>query len=166
MSLATLQPSAFAAGLPDGSATPEVELTRLDGTRFSLTKLLEGKAGLLSFWATWCGPCMMELPSLDRLHARLAGEAGIEVLAVNVDQGLDASALAGFWKRQGYTLPVALDASGRAGALFGVSMLPMAFLISNQGKVRYTLPGARSWESEQWVRGLQAMAREGAAGAG
>lgn len=166
VSLAAVSPVAFAAGLADGSPLPVVELMRLDGSHFQLAKLLDGKVGLLSFWATWCGPCMMELPSLDRLHAKLASEPGIEVLAVNVDQGAGTAVLSSYWKRQGFSLPLALDATGQASTLFGVRMLPMSFLISKQGKVRYSLPGARSWESDQWVRGLQAMAREDASWAG
>ena len=164
---ALLPGAAFGYGsLAEGSRLPAVRLSRSDGSGFELSQELAGKVGLISFWALWCGACLSELPSLDRLHQRLAQDPGIRLLAINVDQGVGLGVLRDFWKRGGFKMPLAIDASGSASALFRVSVLPMAFIVAADGTIRYALPGARTWDSEQWARGLQSMVAEGKAAAG
>jgi len=144
--------------LAEGAAVPDLRLQHADGSSFQLSSALDGKVALINFWATWCGPCMQELPALEALYKKTKDTPGLLLLAVNVDEGMRASSVAALWKRYGFQLPVALDASGRAGALFGLSMLPMSYVIGKDKKVRHSVAGARDWSSDQWARGLKAMA--------
>jgi len=135
---------------------PSATVTGVDGKRIGLTSLT-GNVVLLNFWATWCGACVEELPSLDRLGRRLAAEPGIRLLAVSLDEGLSPASLGSSWKKAGLTLPVALDETGRVGALFGIQVLPTTFVIDKVGRVQYVVVGARKWDDDQWVKGLVAF---------
>ncbi len=149
------------ATVREGAQLPDCKLTWLDGDAFELKQAVQGKVVLINFWATWCGPCLQELPALDSLHRKLAHNKQAEVLAINVDQGLGLSFLRDFWQRYKLELPLAIDLAGRASALFRLSVLPMSYVIARDGTVRYALSGARNWQSDQWVRGLEGMAAEG-----
>jgi thiol-disulfide isomerase/thioredoxin len=145
----------------EGSLVPDVPVRRVDGTIFRLSELRK-EVLLLNFWATWCGPCMQELPLLESLFKKLERVKGIRMLAVNVDEGVDPAALGQFWKKSGYSLPIACDPAGQAAAAFGLYVLPMSFISDSAGKVRFAISGARDWSSDQWVRGLEAL-RDGKA---
>lgn len=89
-----------------------------------------GKVVVVTFWATWCGPCLRSLPSLDRLATERAA-AGVEVWAVNVD---DASAARALFDRAGYRLPLLAD-DGDTSARFGVNALPHTVVVDRRGRV-------------------------------
>jgi thiol-disulfide isomerase/thioredoxin len=161
---ALLLPGAAFAGpkaVVEGTLVPDVRLQRVDGTILKLSEFRK-EVLLLNFWATWCGPCMQELPLLESLYKKLAGSKWIGMLAVNVDEGVNPAALGRFWKETGYSLPVACDPSGQAATAFGLYVLPMSFISDSTGKVRFAISGARDWSSDQWVRGLEAL-RDGKA---
>lgn len=147
-------------GLREGSKLPALKVSSPDGGAVSLSSLIEGKVALINFWATWCGPCMQELPALDGLHRKLADKGDILVLAVNVDQGMGLSFLAEFWRRYRFELPLLVDTAGLASQTFRLAVLPMTYIVDRQGVVRYALEGSRNWQSDQWVRGLEGMAAE------
>jgi len=149
-----------AGGLREGSALPATKLAELDGGAVDLTKVVAGKVALLNFWATWCGPCLQELPALDSLHRKLEDTPDVLVLAINVDQGLGLSFLADFWRRYRLDLPLYVDASGMASRTYRLSVLPMTYIVDRKGIVRHALAGSRNWQSDQWVRGLKSMADE------
>ncbi len=149
------------AAVREGGPLPDVKLTWLAGQGFNLSDAVKDKVVLLNFWATWCGPCLQELPALDSLHRKLAAKKDVDVLAINVDQGMGLSFLREFWGRYKLELPLAVDASGRASSTFRLSVLPMSYVVAKDGNVRYALAGARNWQSDQWVRGLESLAAEG-----
>ncbi|MBI3993519.1 MAG: TlpA family protein disulfide reductase [Candidatus Lambdaproteobacteria bacterium] len=120
-------------------ATPNGALLRLADYR--------GRVVLLSFWATWCPPCIREMPSLERLHQSLQGR-GLVVLAVSLDREGAVTVLP-FVQRLALTFPVALDPEGRVGALYGAADLPSTFLIDRQGRVVAAAKGGRDWFSPQ-----------------
>jgi thiol-disulfide isomerase/thioredoxin len=66
---------------------PDVAIRRVDGSTLRLGEY-RSRVLLINFWASWCGPCMQELPQLESLHRKLRGEAGIALLAVNVEEGV------------------------------------------------------------------------------
>lgn len=146
---------AAAAGLV-GKPLPELVVTRADGASATLQEW-QGKALLLHLWATWCQPCIVELPKLDRLHARLADRPGAEVLTVCIDEGPVRPLVDRLMRQKGYRLPVVYEASGAAAASFGADVLPMTWLVDAGGVVRAELRGAREWDSEQWVSALAAL---------
>ncbi len=109
-----------------------------------------GRVVLLNFWATWCAPCIREMPSLDRLQAKLKGE-GLEVVAVSEDfAGLDL--VGPFFERLKLeNLAIFLDSDGALGKEFGIAGLPTTLLIDREGRVVGGLEGPAEWDSDEAI---------------
>ena len=107
-------------------------LEDLDGNRVDLQSL-KGKVALLDFWASWCGPCMAELPHIEKLHRDLK-ERGLVVLGVNDE---DAEVARAFVKRKGYTFTTLVDEGREVTMKYGVSGIPHVFIIDREGKVKW-----------------------------
>ncbi len=120
-----------------------------DGRATSL-QAFRGRVVLLNFWATWCAPCIREMPSLDRLQAKLGGE-GLKVVAVSEDfTGLEV--VVPFFKRLGLAnLEVYLDPDGALSRAVGVAGLPTTLLIDREGRLLGGLEGPAEWDSEEAV---------------
>ena len=130
---------------------PSVAFETLDGVSLTLAEF-KGEVVLVNFWATWCAPCVREMPALERLHQALKDE-GFLVMAVSEDLG-GAAKVAPFLDRLGLKeLPIFLDQSGeRRGALaqaFGLNGLPATFLIDREGGVIAGLTGPAEWDSPE-----------------
>jgi thiol-disulfide isomerase/thioredoxin len=124
---------------------PSLVFQGLEGGETTLTAF-RGKVVLVNFWATWCAPCVREMPSLQRLHDALAGE-GFAVLAVSEDRG-GAGVVAPFLARLDLQrLPVYLDPKGRLARAFALKGLPTSFVIDRQGRVVAGLVGPAEWDS-------------------
>jgi peroxiredoxin len=118
----------------------------------------KGKVVLLNFWATWCPPCVHEMPSLEALHQHMQGK-NFEILAASVDEG-GWTAIDRFLKAVPVTLTILLDARGDASGLYGVYQLPESYLIDQTGMIVRKYVGPRDWmdpalvaEIEGYVRG-------------
>ena len=122
---------------------PTLPLARndIDGKPVDL-KAMQGRVLVVNFWATWCEPCRDEMPSLQRLRAKLAGKP-FEVITVNF--GESAEKIAQFLDKEKVTLPVLLDTQKEAAHDWGVGGLPMTFLVDARGRVRYSVFGEREW---------------------
>jgi thiol-disulfide isomerase/thioredoxin len=118
------------------------------GKPVDLTERLKGKVALVNFWATWCAPCIVELPTLDRLQAELGGDK-FEVVAVAVDlRGMEK--VGPFWKEKGYKhLAIRLDPRGAMMRKFGTNGLPTTFLIDHEGNLVGYLEGHADWASPE-----------------
>lgn len=128
------------------SVTP-FDLTTLDG-RTLRSQDLAGKVVLLNFWATWCGPCKEEMPSLARLQTRF-DPAQLQVLTVTTDrypQGIRQ-----FFGQLGITLPVLFDEDQEVSRTFMVRGLPTTVLIAPDGRVSGRAVGPRAWDSDESV---------------
>jgi thiol-disulfide isomerase/thioredoxin len=108
-------------------------LEGLDGSTLSLSSL-KGKVVLLSFWATWCGPCRQEMPEMETLYQKLKGR-GFEVLAVDMME--DKATVSEFVKQSGYTFPVLLDTKGEVGgtSLYAARAIPTNYVIDKSGHI-------------------------------
>lgn len=127
-------------------------LPDLKGNPVSLRKL-RGRPVLVSFFATWCPPCLEEAPSLDLLARRLGNKA--TVLLVSVDE--DVEALKKFYAK-GTAVTVVRDESHKVPESFGTSKYPESFLLDAGGKVRYAFINKRDWsvpEAAACVTGLK-----------
>ena len=160
-------PAAAAPGLrgfvPESSPRPAPPLAFTDaqGRPLGLGDF-SGKVVLLNLWATWCGPCVREIPALDRLQARLGG-GDFQVVAVSVDRG--AGRVVGpFLARMGIGhLPVYLDPdSGTLGQL-RVGALPTSLLLDRAGRILGRVEGDPGWDSAEARRLIEGVIGLGAA---
>jgi peroxiredoxin len=106
-------------------------LPSLDGKNISLASF-RGNVVLLSFWATWCGPCKQELPSIQALYEKLKGK-GLTIVAVDLME--DRKTVGDFVKAHGMTFPVLLDGSGKVGGTYDAGSIPTNYLVDRKGKV-------------------------------
>ncbi len=118
------------------------------GKPVDLAAGLKGKVVVLNFWATWCVPCVIELPTLDKLQAEL-GSDKFEVVAVSVDlRGIDK--VGPFWREKGYrNLAIRLDQRGSMMREFAARGLPTTYLIDHTGTIVGYLEGHADWASAE-----------------
>ncbi len=136
---------------------PSLVLPDLDGKSVKLDDL-RGKVVVLNLWATWCPPCVEEMPTLDGLAKKMAGR-DLVVLAVAED---DDSSRVGPWIRErGFTLPVLLDGRGVVGSYFGITGYPETFIIDRQGKIVHRHVGFRDWIEPGIVSALETLMSSG-----
>ncbi len=126
---------------------PDLELTDIEGKRWSLASL-RGEVVLLNFWATWCPPCVEEIPSLGRLDLRLEGKP---FRVVSVDVGEEAEQVREFLKRVPADFPVLLDPEGSVTGPWKIRAFPTSFLIDREGRLRYGYFGGLEWDSDAVV---------------
>jgi peroxiredoxin len=129
-----------------GEPAPNFQLRDMNGRTMSLSDL-RGKVVLLNFWATWCGPCRVEMPAMERLY-RTYDRKDFEILAVSTDaQGVAVTRP--FQQENHLTFPILHDADFRVGLSYGARTLPMTFMVDRQGIVRQHIFGARDWEAPE-----------------
>jgi len=129
-----------------GDEAPEFRLRDLQGKTISLSQF-KGKVVLLNFWATWCGPCRIEMPAMERLYRSLSRK-DFEILAVSTDpQG--TAVTRPFQRDMGLTFPILHDPDMRTGLTYGARTLPLSFMVDRQGVIRKKIFGARDWDSSE-----------------
>jgi len=134
-------------------AEPAFTLSALDGKTHRLSDY-RGKVVLLNFWASWCPPCLAELPGIQRLADRLAGEA-FAVLLVNV--GESPFRVSKFLKLTGVRLGSLLDDKGETFTAWGGNVYPTSFVLDAKGAVRYAAYGPLEWDSDEVIQTLSGL---------
>lgn len=130
---------------PAGKRVPDRLGTDLQDNARSLQEF-RGKAVLLNFWASWCEPCVAEMPSLQALVQHRGSDA-LVVLAVNFKEA--APTVERFVQRNAITLPVLLDSKGEAARTWGANIFPTTVLIGADGHVKSMVRGALDWAGPQ-----------------
>ena len=115
-----------------GKAAPEIALaSSLNSTGKPSLASLKGKVVLLEFWATWCGPCRMAIPHLQKLHDTY-GEKGLVIISVSSE---DAETVKEFVADNKMTFRIGIDDNDKTMTTYGVQYIPMAFLIDTTGRI-------------------------------
>ena len=137
-----------------GFQTPTADLPAVD---FSLKDLsgqdqnlgsYAGKVIFLNFWATWCGPCRAEIPSMEELYLELGNE-GFVIIAVNSQEA--GEQVAGFVENIGMSFPVLLDTDGRVGAAYSVRAIPTTYIVDPRGYILGRMVGTRDWFTSEII---------------
>ena len=140
-----------AASLGEADAD-RLNLTGLDGTAFD-TSALKGKVVFLNVWATWCGPCRAEMPSIERLYGKVKDDR-IAFLAVS-DEPLRV--IAPFVRKSGWTFPV-YRAEGTLPRAFWSRGIPATFILAPDGRLAFKHTGSARWDDESVVEFLKGLA--------
>jgi cytochrome c biogenesis protein CcmG, thiol:disulfide interchange protein DsbE len=137
-----------------GTTAPDFPATDLDGNTVRLSDL-RGEVVLLNIWATWCPPCIEELPSMQRLYDSL-GPEGLRIVAVSVDaplglfdrRGQPGGNVEQFVQRFGLTFDIWRDPTGTVERAYRTTAVPESFVIDRDGMIVRKVIGAFDWDSE------------------
>lgn len=140
-----------------GGSVPDYPVVTLAGEPRALSHY-RGEPVLLNVWATWCPPCVREMPALQKLHEQL-GPAGLKVVAVSVDApegtingwGRPGGNVQGFIREHELTFEILRDPSGDIETAYGLVGLPTTFLIDREGRIVERVIGWREWDRPEIV---------------
>jgi peroxiredoxin len=146
---------------PAMQRAPDFNLRDSNGGIASLSGY-RGNLVLLNFWATWCGPCREEMPSMEQLSRNFGGQ-GFAVIAVN--QRENAARVNKFMKTHGLNFTIPLDTDGRVAASYRVYGIPVTYLIDGNGQAIGMMSGSRDWASRDVVEAFRKLVGDGGSAA-
>ena len=129
--------------IPHISQPVEIQLKDVFGNTVSLSDF-RGKIVFLNFWATWCPPCVIEMPSMQKLHRRFK-DKNFVMVAIN-SQETDAQ-VKSFFDKYKLSFTALLDSNAEVGAWFDVNAFPTTFVLDKQGRIIGRALGPREWDS-------------------
>lgn len=138
-------------------AAPGFEVSDIDGNRFILGEM-RGRWVFVHFWASWCGPCRREMPSIDRMSQLIDGDAW-EVVLVNTAENEDT--IFAFLAEVGPELPSFRDPDGLITEQWKPRGLPATYLVDPEGRVRYQALGGRPWDTSEYLAFLKNLGAGG-----
>jgi cytochrome c biogenesis protein CcmG/thiol:disulfide interchange protein DsbE len=137
-----------------GLPAPDFTFQDLDGKEVSLSDY-RGWVVFVNIWATWCPPCVEEMPSIEKLYNALKDDQ-FKILAVSIDSK-GREAVVPFMRKYNLTFPVLLDPEGKIGTLYGLTGVPESFLIDRKGIVVKKVIGPIDWVAPDVVRFFQEL---------
>ncbi|MDQ3520109.1 MAG: TlpA family protein disulfide reductase [Gemmatimonadota bacterium] len=130
-----------------GSEAPNFSAVTLDATPLQRSiDSYKGEVVLLNIWATWCEPCRVEMPSIERLHSEFAAR-GLKVVAVSIDQPGMEEQIRGFAREYGLTFEILHNQTGDIQRQYQMTGVPETFVIGRDGIIHKKVIGAESWDS-------------------
>jgi len=136
---------------------PNFCLEGLDGRKVEL-KTFKGKVIFINFWATWCGPCKEEMPSMEALYQQYK-EKDFVFLTISVDYG-GIKQVKEFIKQNRYTFPVLLDPKCETFDVFRVKGIPTTLIIDKKGRMIGKAVGPRNWKNPEFTSLLNMLIEE------
>lgn len=141
----------------NGSAAEDFELVDINGNKIKLSDM-RGSVVFVNFWATWCGSCVEELPSIERLFKSLSGDPSFKMVTILYKDSIpDASS---YMRQNGYTFPVFLNPDESAAKIFGITGVPETFIIDKRGILRDKVLGPAEWDSPRAIESFQSLMKE------
>lgn len=148
----TMMPASASELKPYDGETPALKLNSLQGVAVDLEQY-KGKLVMVQFWATYCTPCRIEMPSMNRLQTKLGDD--FVILAVDMGEGVDE--VQQFVDEVKPEFTILMDEDGSALAEWKVFAAPATFIVDPAGKIQYTLFGATEWDSDEMVAQLKGL---------
>lgn len=139
-----------------GPQNRPLQLVDMAGTTHNL-KDYRGQVVLLNFWASWCPPCVHEIPSMTRLKTTLKGQP-FEILAANLAE--EKPQIESFLTEHPVNFPILLDPKGSAVQAWRVFAYPSTYVIDKKGTIRYALFGGHEWDDPATLQQIEALIRE------
>jgi len=136
-----------------GDRAPDFSITTDNGTTVSMSSF-NGKLLVLNFWATWCAPCIEELPSLDQFQRQFAN-SGVVVLGVSVDK--DEKAYQRFLSRAHVAFLTARDPDNKINSEYGTFKFPETYIINRDGKVLSKIISATNWTDDRMTNYVKSL---------
>ena len=147
-------PSEWVNSVAVGDLAPDFQLEDTKGNKVSLSGL-QGRVVMVNFWATWCPPCIEEMPSMERLHEVMAGDDFV-MLAINTEQN-GRTVVPEFLEKTPYSFPILYDDEGVVQKLYGVYKFPESFIVGKDGKVVEKVIGPLDWSSPKTINYLKGL---------
>jgi cytochrome c biogenesis protein CcmG, thiol:disulfide interchange protein DsbE len=138
-----------------GRMAADFKLQDLEGRTISLSSL-RGKVVFLNVWATWCGPCREEMPSIESLYEEFSNDKDFLVVAVSQDT-MGSKAVVPYVKKNGIKFTVLLDPSNEVGEAYDVSGIPETFIIDRDGRIVAHHVGPYDWSSSEMHEALEEL---------
>jgi len=151
------QPKANQFKSQEGYMAPRFSLRNLKGNMEGLDDHI-GKVIVVNFWATWCVPCVKEMPSFENLYRRYRSQ-GLTLLAVSLDKG-DSTKVQEFADKHKLSFPILLDTKGVAEKLYPSFSIPFTYVIDKQGRVVARVDGAKNWESSETFEAVEHLLKQ------
>lgn len=118
---------------------------------------LRGNVIMLNFWATWCNPCRVEMPKLQKIYQQYK-DIGFLILGVNIDKNsVKAAKMA---RDLGAKFPILFDKTQKVSKLYSIKAMPMTILIDRDGKIRYLYQGYKAGYEEKYAKAVRTLVRE------
>lgn len=141
------------AELAEAPAPAELTFINAEGTKISLSEL-KGKVVFINFWATWCPPCINEMPTIDKLKQHFKDRKELDFIMVDIDNEIEASTA--FMKEYGYDLPV-YTALGEIPSTFLGNAIPTTVILDKTGEIFVRLEGGRDYYSKEMIDTIQEL---------
>ncbi len=133
--------------IPEQPLAPDFTLLNPHGTPYTLNQL-RGKVVLVNFWASWCPPCIEEMPSMNSIYQRYR-EQGLEMLGINFQE--EPTQITQFLKKVKVDFPVLFDHDGKVAHQWNVFSMPTSFLVDREGRVRYSVSRSIHWDLPETI---------------
>jgi thiol-disulfide isomerase/thioredoxin len=128
------------------SAAPELPIFERDGKRIDLSKE-KGRLLVVHFWATWCPPCVEEIPALSKFWDQYRGRSDIVLFAISVNK--DWKTIDEFTAKNPNRLPIYQDPNAATAARFGTTQYPETYIVNKAGRVLYRIQGGVEWSNAE-----------------
>lgn len=157
--------TSFAFHQPRARKIPSVELKTLDGKRINSSSFLnDGKPMIISFWATWCGPCKKELNAIAEVYDDWQKETGVKLLAISLDDSKSSLKVAPYVNSQSWEFEEYLDDNADFKRAMGVNNPPHTFIVDGQGNVVWQHLGYKDGDEIQYIEVIRKIYKNGKVG--